>query len=111
MSGALLFYTVAAFGLAYILGHAQISLGIRTRLFDLCWPTKWLVELVECPACFGTHLGFWFGVLAPAAWTIAIIPVPLPLNWLTAGVWLGLYTAGAGFLLGRATGLINLKEK
>ena len=103
---ALFFYTIAVFGLAYIMGHAKVSLGIRTQIFNMGGVAAWLVELVECPACLGTHLGFWFAVFAPWVWLNSIIPLPTT-TWFSAGVLLGLYTCGTGFVLGRATGWIK----
>lgn len=165
---ALLFYSVAAFGLAYIVGHAKISLGIRTKLADwrahrgaqwrflkcghvipgdafpgehkivkgvryptcpICGvtgsaeqvlkdrgPLTWLVELLECPACFGTHVGFWAGVLFPSS-VLALLPGTVALcmpfgPWgighrFLAGVALALWTCAVGFILGRLTGWIR----
>jgi hypothetical protein len=54
------------------------------------------LQLIECPACFG----FWIGLCAAVASTFAHIGGPIIM-------FLPLYTAGANFLLGRATGLIN----
>ena len=93
---ALAFYTLAAFGLAYILGHSRITLYTRTRLAALGWFSRWMVELVECPACLGTWLGFAAGFFWPHL---------APLGW--APLALALWTCGANYLLGRATGLLK----
>lgn len=92
-------YCLAAFGLAYIVGHAKISLFFRVLiggtpsggkpLIPVVGP--FLVDLVECPACFG----FWEG---------------LAYGWITTnfvgGLWFGCLTSGSNFLLGRFTKLI-----
>jgi hypothetical protein len=140
----LLFYSLAAFGLVYIVGHARISLRPREWLADVglgeefgctepgcAWrrakpinpeepfycprhgkaepvpfvrwyhhPARWLLSLIECPAC----LGFWVG-LGVGYWYPYIIPVIVPGP--SAALALGLYTCAVGFLLGRATGLIR----
>ena len=99
----LLFYSLATFGLAYVVGHSRISLPIRTFIAKISLP---IVELLECPACFGVHLGFWVGFCWP------IIPEALTqvhFDRLFGGTALGAYTCGAHYLLGLATGW--LKEK
>jgi hypothetical protein len=58
----------------------------------------WLVSLLECPAC----LGWWLGFAAGLAFVLAGGPGHLGLLPL-AGAF---YTAGANFLLGRASGLM-----
>lgn len=88
----LIFYTIAAFGLAYILGHSSISLAPRTWLAS---KSAWLTELLECPAC----LGFWIGLFwALPYWGLA--------DWRHFLAY-PVYTAGANFLLGRLTRLIE----
>jgi hypothetical protein len=96
-----------AFGLSYILGHSTISLPVREYLaptLDKHPPLggfgAWVVSGVECPACSGWHIGFWFGLLAPH-----LLP-PLiysnPFNALT----LAFYTSGVNFVLGKYTKLV-----
>lgn len=53
----------------------------------------WLVTLIECPAC----LGFWFGLAA------GLIHTPSAFGAIAGA----LYTSGANFLLGRATGIMG----
>ena len=105
----LFFYTVAAFGLAYIIGHSAISLGVRENISwigrrgapgKLAWVATWFLALIECPACFGTWTGLVVGALYPQI-------VPFALSWPLASLALGLYSAGTGFILGKATGLIE----
>lgn len=119
---ALGFYSIAAFGLAYVVGSARISRGIREvwatwavgpglHAVDTPPARPWayfLLELVECPACFGFWTGLLtglaVGVLSPLAMfldTPAFIVAP------ATGFWVGVYTAGFNFIMGRHTGLIR----
>lgn len=96
---ALIVYTVAAFGLAYIAGHSVITRYLRELLWEageVAPITRWLVMLVECPAC----LGFWLGLLAGA---LGFTPEPVSIRTAFA---FALYTAGSNFLLGKLTGIM-----
>lgn len=93
-------YTMAAFGLAFIVGHSKISLVPRGWLATRGAVGHWLVLLAECPAC----CGWWTGIAAAAvAWghtgfsryEVALLPF---------------YTCGANYLLGRLSGLISGDE-
>lgn len=91
-------YTIAAFGLAYIVGHSAISRPLRLALWDVGGPfLKFIVTLLECPACFG----FWIG-LTTGGVIVALDLMPWP-----ALLAFPFYTTGMNFLLGRATGLIS----
>lgn len=94
----LIVYTVAAFGLAYVLGHAVITQRLREELFNRSSLGMWLVLLLECPAC----CGFWIGFGAGAYGLVLGELSPWLRTFLVA-----FYTAGANFLLGRATKLIG----
>lgn len=138
------FYVLAAFGLAYIVGHSRISRPFRILLAgpreysqrcDHCgklssrrvpdvlsgWPCEhcftrnaiwesadvtpyrprdFFVELVECPACFGTWTGLALGLLMPT-----LLPLELPRA--AAGLALATFTAATNYLLGRASGLVS----
>jgi len=120
-------YTVAMFGLAYIVGHSAISLPFRTWLGGtppkeslnvglngtanpMITPGKagalgplgdFLCALIECPACFG----FWCGLLLGFVGLI-FPPAELELVHHTWPVMLGCYTAGSNFALSRLTRLI-----
>jgi hypothetical protein len=69
-------YYLAAFGLAYIIGHAKITYRLRARGVAMGAAGKLVVELLECPAC----LGFWIGLAAgyfnvvsfAATWVLAL---------------------------------------
>ena len=101
---ALVFYTVAAFGLSYIVGHSRISRGFRVWFAN--YISEWLVELVECPACFG----FWLGLVLGSAMLGrgGLLPeVASSLPWLVVAIAIGCYTSGAGYLLGRLTGWLK----
>ncbi|MFZ2152131.1 MAG: hypothetical protein WAV09_03425 [Minisyncoccia bacterium] len=108
---------LAAFGFAYVLGHATISLPFRTWLGGI--PAKepdgilmlegrqavpgalgpigdFLCAMIECPAC----LGFWTGL----GWGLAkMVPPPpemLPFAW---PITLGFIVSGSNFALSRLT--------
>lgn len=90
----LVFYVVAAFGFAYIVGHAVVSRSIREALWEageVAPIVRWLVALVECPAC----LGFWVGLF-----------VGLYLGWGPSALALALFTSGSNLLLGKLTRLM-----
>lgn len=89
----LAFYTVAAFGLAYIVGHSRVSTGIREWLVSRL-PN--VVELLQCPMCFG----FWTGVIVGCFLDLGF---EQRLEFMFA---LGLYTSGSNFLISRLTDLI-----
>lgn len=99
---ALAFWFLVAFGFCYVVGHARVSLGVRTLLAgDESNPLRaWFVALIECPAC----LGFWVGLVG--GWLLpALVPDVFP-RWATAPA-LGLATSAVGYMLGRATGWIH----
>ena len=71
---------------------------------------KWIVRLIECPACFGWWEGLTIGI-AIVIWTppeIVAILTPLRPFWLLP-LYLGLSVAGSNFVLGRLTGLLPSK--
>lgn len=127
----MLCYVIAAFGLAYVLGHSIITkkprewayaLGFGRKLVPVepnevikhgshafahrFYPLRWLVELIECPMCCGWHSGFWF-------WILFVIRYPpdgihyVPSVDIPIGFIVGFFTAGSNFILGRATGLVD----
>lgn len=127
----MIIYLLAAFGLAYIVGHSTISLPFRVWLggvpekfanplsFDTPdgAPAKpgalgpfgdFMCAMIECPACFG----FWIGVTAALT---GVIPVhtefadtiwPATWRWFTWPVMLGCVTAGSNYAISRLTRLI-----
>lgn len=113
----LLFYTVAAFGLAYVMGHSAISLPFRMALDpgpELKTPAHaaraFLLTLIECPACFGFWTGLFAGMLY-AAMDGAQYPREGALARLLFAVGLALYTTGSNFILARFTNLIPAPAK
>jgi hypothetical protein len=95
----LLVFTVAAFGLAYIVGHSKISLLPREALAKSTNPIAVVfLLLIECPAC----LGFWIGGVSAVVWLGGIHGYDL-----TYVLLMALYTSGSNFILGRVTGLIS----
>jgi len=109
---AVLWSLLAAFGLAYIVGHSKISLSFRLLLggrpaddpTQYSPPARpeilplipvagpWLVDLLECPACFGFWEGFIGSFVLGQAFEAAVLA--------------GCAVAGSNFILGRATRLI-----
>jgi len=59
---ALFLQVFAVFGLAYIVGHSQISLWFRTWLYPKHALAAWFVDMLECAGCFSFHAG-WIGSL------------------------------------------------
>lgn len=97
---ALLFYSIAAFGFAYIVGHSVITRQLREFIFDVTFAgipvLQWIVALLECPAC----LGFWTGFAA------AMFDIVPSFGIGSAVLW-GLFTAGSNYTLARLTRLIE----
>jgi hypothetical protein len=56
----LVFAAFAAFGFAFVVGHAEITDPIRSALWDTnLRPLRFAVRLLECPGC----ISFWVGAL------------------------------------------------
>lgn len=110
---SLVIYTVAAFGLAYIVGFSKISLPVRNWI-DPGVPKivsfaelfrRFVLSLIECPACFGFWIGFWFAAYVP---TPSLFPeLKIKFFWM---LMLACYTSGSNFILGNATRLITEDE-
>lgn len=124
----MIYYLLAAFGLAYIVGFARISLRFRTWLGGT--PAKppnplaiggaaaqgtpavpgklgpfgdFICEMLECPACFG----FWIGFVSAIAGMPCGAPEPFPpYHGITWPITLGCITSGSNFILSRLTKLI-----
>lgn len=98
----LLLYTVACFGLAFVIGQSKISLPLRLLLEpqdDRQVFRVWVTLLLECPAC----LGFWFGLIYGLATGFTF---GFPLMGPMGAVGLALYTCGANLLLSALSGLL-----
>lgn len=113
----LFFYTVAAFGLAYIVGHSVISLPIRIAVDpgqELRGPRDaaraWFLMLIECPACFGFWTGLFAGMLY-AGLDGDLYPREGALAKFMFAAGLALYTTGSNFVLARFTNLIPAPTK
>lgn len=52
----LLVFTLAVFGVAYVLGYAKITFQLRSKL-DRPGFRKWLLDLLECVACTSWWMG------------------------------------------------------
>jgi len=90
-------FLLAQFGLAYIVGHSEISLPWRTLLARSQYGER-LVKFVECPACFG----FWAGA---AFWEMGL-PDAQPHVAVFRFFFWGCVVSGSNFLLGRLSRLI-----
>lgn len=125
----LLFYTVFAFGVCWGIGGSPLTLPFRKRLAYYAGESnlvedgatetaaapsplnrgaeltlRFFLHLVECPAC----LGFWLAFAVAAAIPDFAGELPLaPGSAALRALSLAFYTAGANYLLGRATGLID----
>lgn len=121
-------YLLAAFGLAFIVGYAKISLPLRTWLvrekYQRWSPAlevyqwydsrfvelrRWLVDLLQCPACLGFWIGATFALADPwvlgAAVALGVSHLPV---FVTA-LLLGLVTTASNFILGVITRLIEVR--
>lgn len=118
-------YILTAFGLAFVVGYAKISLPFREWLtaqvevrdalgfYSKREPRfvgvrRWLLELLQCPACLGVWVGGVFALVDPAFFGAASA---LGLNHLPVEVLslvFGLATAASNFILGALTGLIEV---
>lgn len=120
-------YILAAFGLAFIVGYAKISLPLRawlaqeryqrwsrmlqayewhdSRLVEL---RRGLVELLQCPACLGFWIGFAFALADPLMFGAASVLGVDHLPAVERAFFLGLATCASNFILGALTGLIEV---
>ena len=105
---AIVIYTVAYVGLAYIVGHSFITKGIRLSIWNLgpyndtnepkgFW--QWAVTMLECPACFGTWFGFLFGLLMRYD----------GMSRFDSAVVVSMFTAGVGVIFGCLTGMLEIR--
>lgn len=98
-----LFFSLASFGFAYIVGHSAISLPFRMRIDPNRGNTvrpwhrtrTWFLTLLECPACLGFWQGLLYGALARPAWN--------PYPWYV----LALITCATNLYLAKITGLMD----
>ncbi len=94
-----LLYVFAAFGFAYVVGHSVISRTAREALWEageVAPITRWLVMLVECPAC----LGFWTGLVAG-----------LVSGWRSRAILLAFFTSGTNLVLATFTGIMPAQSQ
>ena len=98
-------YVLLAFGLAYICGKAIISRWIREQLADFSLgtlhPFLGLVEMVECPACFG----FWIGLLAGGCRFTTFAGLPYLAQYQLA-LATAVITCSTNFIIAHFTGLM-----
>ena len=84
----------AAFGLAYVVGHARISDGLRDWIASVPGgPAQWTVKLLECPGCVGWWTGFAWALARGMGWRMAVL--------------LGFATCGSNTFLALQCGLVR----
>jgi hypothetical protein len=100
-------YTLVAFGLWYIVGYAAISKrgrGWLKRVSDRAVMTsdsflghfgRFLLDMIQCPGCFGTWAGLGAGFVLQLP---AVYDIPAP-------ILLGAYTCASNFLLASLAGI------
>lgn len=112
----LLLYVFASFGLAFGLGYSKLVAPLRGFLVQAAqlyegsrWEGKvfstlarWLLALIECPAC----VAFWLGLGSILTPIVDVIPVGGISGWVLAPI-LGFANTGAVLTLGMITGLIR----
>lgn len=112
----LLLYVFASFGAAFVLGYSKISLPLREFLAGAAQPyegpnqsgrvlsftARWLLSLLECPAC----VAFWLGLVSVLTPFVDGIPLH-GISWVIIAPFLGLANTGAVLTLGMLTGLIR----
>lgn len=97
-------FTIAVFGITFVVGASKISLPFRTWLGRQSETTahndviaSWALALLECPACLGFHLG-WIAVavgLAPHVFGDGVL----------GAVFCAFYCCASSLLLARLAGL------
>ena len=102
---SLIAVTFATFGFAYIVGYSQISFPFRVwlgrpqkaakRSAKMYGLRRYLVDLLQCPACISFHVGLW---LLLAAFMLGLFSWNL--------VFLPLYLTGTSYILAKYTELI-----
>lgn len=99
---SLALYFLAAFGLAYVVGHSAISMPVRLLIGGPEGQPRaflgFLVALLECPACFGTWTGLVAGAFLPGLFQQS--------TWWAGALVAACATAGLNFIIGKATGLM-----
>lgn len=76
----------------------EASVGPRSVLRDF------FLELLECPACFGTWTGGVVGFFVPE---LVGLVVTADIHRVYAALTLAAFTAATNFLIGRASGLVS----
>lgn len=98
---ALVVYSIATFGVAFVLGHSTITLPIRERIAESHAPLAAVfLALIECPAC----ASWWVGL---AVGFIGLLVAPPSYGWWPVALPLvaAFYSAGSSYILARLTGI------
>lgn len=83
--------------------HTEVTSGWKCDAcgsgiyYEVISPRRWIVMLLECPACFG----FWIGV------TTVVLGLTDSAPTLRNAVALGLFTSGSNYILAKITRLIG----
>lgn len=92
----IMLYVLTEFGFVYVLGHSTITLALRETMHDAIGPfratRRLLVQMIECPACLGFHIGWIVGLVAGLGWR---------------SILAGFFTSGANVVLGKFTRLMD----
>ena len=89
----LLIYSVAAFGLSWVLADSKISLPVRERLSTGGPVALFFLPLLECVACTGFHVGWISQLLGAAPFT----------HWYLAAF----FTCASNLLLAKYVGMLD----
>lgn len=102
----LVLHVLAAFGAAYIVGHSVISEPLRVLIGGpASSPRPYLgrvVELLECPACFGTWFGGVAGGFFPGVFLLEV--------WWQGALVGALLTCATNLILAKHAGILPPSE-
>lgn len=104
-------YFLAAFGLAYVVGHSVISKPWREVIAIYAYGNDggtsdkrlaWLLTLIECPMCFSWWVGLVCGLIGWryefVRFDLAPWALPIVLPWATTA---------SSFIIAKITGLVE----
>lgn len=103
MTSDIFIYCMIVFGLTYIVGHSVITQAIREWAFGpvsaseatpppIDSTRRFIVTMIECPACLGFHVGWILGLVFGLGWY---------------SIALGLFTTGTNLILAKLTRLMT----
>lgn len=93
-------YLLAAFGVAFGVGHSELTYEFRKSLSKSNVLAQWFLKLLECPACVGWHCGWvWIAIGGVHFFGMSS-------TWHEA-LLLGFATCGSNLLLAKFAGLTD----